>query len=412
MSAELSDKIRLLIVDDDPVSRLALRAAFRKRFDVLEATNGREGVERFKSEAPDLVLMDVDMPEMDGVQATGEIRALAGERFVPIILLSSHSEEDYIVRGLREGADDYLTKPYNRTILNSKVSAFLRSRELTIRITEQRDELAVFHAQVNEEHMVAKRTFDKLIRRGCLSSRPFQCMLSSMAVFNGDVALAAPVGEDTIRWILADFTGHGLRGAIGTMPLATSFFRGCENELELSAAISDLNKELYRILPVDLFCAMAALELDRSGNLKVWNAGLPDIFFRRASGLEIIPSYSPPVGIMEHLSVELQTREVSPGDKIFLFTDGVVEAPNREEEIFGLERVKEALAGPALSEDLFGHLRTSLEMFKDGAEATDDVSIVETTFPESLDAFKQARTALNNDGGKSAIENASHDAAA
>lgn len=115
---------RLLIVDDDPHLREVVRYALsRQGWDVLEADNGHDALSLARAESPDLVVLDVLMPELDGLSTCRELRTFSQ---VPVIFLSSRSEEMDRVLGLELGGDDYLTKPFSPRELVSRVKAVLR----------------------------------------------------------------------------------------------------------------------------------------------------------------------------------------------------------------------------------------------------------------------------------------------
>jgi DNA-binding response OmpR family regulator len=115
---------RVLIADDDPDIRGLVRALLERRgFDVAEARDGREAVRRFFESRPDLVVLDVAMPVLDGWQALERIRELSD---VPVVMLTARATELEKTRGLRAGADDYVTKPFGRQELLARVDALLR----------------------------------------------------------------------------------------------------------------------------------------------------------------------------------------------------------------------------------------------------------------------------------------------
>lgn len=115
---------RILVVDDEPrFIRLVEANLQTEGFEVLKGKNGKEAVEKAMGEKPDLILLDVMMPEMDGFQACERIREFST---VPIILLTAKGDEEHKVRGLNLGADDYVVKPFSATELLARVRAVLR----------------------------------------------------------------------------------------------------------------------------------------------------------------------------------------------------------------------------------------------------------------------------------------------
>ncbi|MEJ2620564.1 MAG: SpoIIE family protein phosphatase [Candidatus Thiodiazotropha sp.] len=119
---------KALIVEDEITNRLILKKLLQKHgYEVIEAENGKQSVALFVSHQPDIVFMDVMMPEMDGYEATEQIKQQAGNSFVPIIFLTAMSDEKALARCVEVGGDDFLSKPYSFTVLSAKVKAMERS---------------------------------------------------------------------------------------------------------------------------------------------------------------------------------------------------------------------------------------------------------------------------------------------
>jgi DNA-binding response OmpR family regulator len=116
--------IRILVVDDDPITRELLRGVLeRVGHDVREAADGRAGLRDLYAAPPDLVILDVEMPEMDGWTTLERIRDISE---VPVLMLTAHETELERVRGLKGGADDYVVKPFGHQELAARVQALLR----------------------------------------------------------------------------------------------------------------------------------------------------------------------------------------------------------------------------------------------------------------------------------------------
>ncbi len=119
---------RILVVDDEPRMRRFIHMNLDlEGYQVLEANNGLEAIKRVRQDLPDLVLLDVMMPDMDGFEALRSIRQISS---VPVIMLTVKGDEEDKVRGLELGADDYVTKPFGPRELSSRIKAVLRRAEM------------------------------------------------------------------------------------------------------------------------------------------------------------------------------------------------------------------------------------------------------------------------------------------
>jgi DNA-binding response OmpR family regulator len=118
---------RVLVIEDDPDIALGIKTVLGKSgFEVTASSDGRDGLRAFHAARPDLVILDIGLPEMDGWTVLERIRDLSE---VPVLILTAHSTESEKVRGLRGGADDYLTKPFSNAEFVARVQALLRRQQ-------------------------------------------------------------------------------------------------------------------------------------------------------------------------------------------------------------------------------------------------------------------------------------------
>ncbi|SDH92108.1 ATP-binding SpoIIE family protein phosphatase [Pseudomonas panipatensis] len=376
----MANFLTVLIADDNAADRLLLSTIVsRQGHRVLTAANGLEALALFDQERPQLVLMDALMPVMDGFEAARRIRSLAGEELVPIIFLTSLSETEALVQSLEAGGDDFLSKPYNRVILEAKIRAMGRLHHLQREVLEQRDLIARHNEHLLNEQRVAKAVFDKVAHSGCLNAPNIRYLQSPFALFNGDLLLAAYKPSGGMHVLLGDFTGHGLPAAIGAMPLAEVFYGMTAKGYPIADILREMNAKLKRILPLGVFCCATMLNLSfQRGMLEVWNGGLPDGYlFRHDGTLLPLVSRHLPLGILESSAFD-ERCEVFPmedGDRVLLFSDGVLEARNTQGEMFGEQRLRQVFARHAGGSRLFDDIQATLSRFR--GEAQDDLSMLE-----------------------------------
>lgn len=120
---------KLLIIDDSDQIRWFLKHVFQKEYEIVEARNGEEGIETARREQPDILLCDVMMPVKDGLAVCRELKSDPATRHIPIIMLTAKIESEDVIAGIECGADDYLTKPFDITILRSKILGVLKRQE-------------------------------------------------------------------------------------------------------------------------------------------------------------------------------------------------------------------------------------------------------------------------------------------
>lgn len=370
----MSDNLKVLIADDNETDRIILRTIVRKEgYDVILAADGAEAFERFKSEKPDLVLLDVMMPVMDGMEAARSIRKHSPDDYIPIIFLTSLQDAESLAQCVDAGGDDFLSKPYNRVILKSKIKAFGRMREMHQKLQDHNRQMLI------EQHF-AKKIFDNVAHSGCLDSPNIQYSLSPMSVFNGDTVLAERRPDGGMHLFLGDFTGHGLPAAIGAMPLAEIFYGMTAKGFSMEDVLREINTKLHRILPTGVFCCGCFIELDFYLNKStIWLGGLPDLVFHRVNTgeIETYAANNLPLGVLsrEKFNPALQEIEMDSGDELFIWSDGIIEARNSQDELFGEERLQ-SLFKTVRADAIFKDILSAVDDFTGDADADDDVTLL------------------------------------
>ena len=152
----MRDPPRILIVDDNENNRAILAARLGTQgYSTTEACDGAEALEAVRGEAPDLILLDVTMPRMDGLEACRRLKHDASLGFIPVILVTARSDSKDVIAGLEAGADEYLTKPVDQSALVARVRSMLRIKELHDRAKQQAAELAAWNDEL--ERRVAEQ---------------------------------------------------------------------------------------------------------------------------------------------------------------------------------------------------------------------------------------------------------------
>jgi DNA-binding response OmpR family regulator/anti-sigma regulatory factor (Ser/Thr protein kinase) len=370
----MAPALRILIADDNESDRMILRSIVRKEgHEVILAANGEEAIRLFWEHQPDLILLDVIMPVLDGLSVAKELRSKLAEDYVPIIFLTSLQDPESLAKCLDSGGDDFLSKPYNRVILKAKIKAFGRMRSM-------HEKLQVHNRQMLIEQQVAKTIFDNVAHSGCLDLANISHSLSPLSVFNGDTVLAERKPDGGMHLFLGDFTGHGLPAAIGAMPLAEIFYGMTAKGFAMEEVLREINSKLRDILPVGVFCCGCFVELDfYEKRAKIWLGGLPDIVCFRAESqsIETFRSTDLPLGVLEANKFQPTLLDVfmADGDELFIWSDGIIESRNEDGELFGEDRLL-AIFQPASVNTLFDSILSAVDRFVGEAGADDDLTLL------------------------------------
>lgn len=386
-----SGVLKVLVADDDMSNRLLLEAILQKEgYEVLHAEDGVQATEVFAKERPDLVLMDIRMPHMDGYEATQRIKEMSGDRFVPVIFLTANTDIDSLVKSVESGGDDFLSKPYNRIQLQARINALMRIRDLYRTVHEQRNELLQHQKRLERERQVAKRLFTNIVNTDSLNRPDIKYHLSPLSLFSGDILLAAPKPSGGVHVILGDFTGHGLAAATGALPVSSIFYGMTAKGFSIGEIVTEINGKLKSILPTGMFLAACVVDMDPTTHtLSVWNGGIPSLVVYDAVGRKVsqrVHSRHLPLGIAPQESFDRRADvvEMRDGHRVFMCTDGVTETLNPKGEMFGRQRFEALIADGSEPHQLFDQVLDSLIRFQAGERQRDDVTLVELEYNQQL----------------------------
>jgi len=377
--------MKILVVDDDATNRMVLKGLLEQdQHEVLLAENGGLAVDLYREQSPGLVLMDIMMPVMDGYEATRIIKSESKDSFVPVIFLTALSGDDALVNCVENGGDDFLKKPFNRTILKAKISALERIQTLYNTVNAQKSELQVFRQQTISEHEVAEKIFANVMSQGDGNLPMLKAINQSADAFNGDIVLVAHNPGGGINILVGDFTGHGLAAAIGAMPVANVFYKMTGKGFSIEDILPEINRSLESTLPMGRFLAACLMHIDNEcTSLTIWNGGLPDVILThpdRAGIAERVESFHLPLGVLSPIDMDTRVRvlPIKPGMRITAYSDGIIEAENPRGEMFGIKRLEEWIVKcknePA---GFVTHIADVISEYHEEKSQADDITLIE-----------------------------------
>jgi len=385
--------MKILIAEDSQLSRSVLSSILIKYdYTVIEAENGQEAVDKYIEHDPDVILMDLMMPVMNGYVATKKIKELAGDKFIPIIVITSIVETSSLTESVESGADDYLNKPYNAEAIHAKIIALSRIKKLHDSLREHEEKLAKLNKQAESELLVAEHIYDFVLDKGHSGLSNVRKYMRPVTNFNGDILLAAHTPSGGFNVMLGDFTGHGLTAAIGAIPASDIFYQMTAKGFSIGDIVVELNQRLHKILPQNMFCAASFIEIDQERTtMSVWNGSMPDIIVTDVDGnlINRVASSHAALGILatEKFDRKIDILSLQGNERVYMCSDGVLDARNAESIKYGMknylalfENNKQVPVGfNQIVDDLFG--------FAVDGEVNDDISIIEVNTDKDVDAW-------------------------
>ncbi len=372
-----SDLGKALIVDDEKTNRALLKSLLGKQgYQTIEAANGQEAIDLFHQEHPSIIFMDVMMPLVDGYEATRQIKAASANRFVPIIFLTAMNDEDALARCIEAGGDDFLIKPYNKTVLHSKIRSMQRIAALN-------REVQGMYSMIHREQEIAESVFVNAIQGSNIENPHLRQIVRPASVFSGDMVLSAYSPSRDLFFLTGDFTGHGLLAALGAMPVSEVFRAMTSKGFSPENVLVGINKKLRSILPTGMFFGAQLVVVNHDlEHVRVFNAGMPDVLVIDGKTNQIrhrLVSTGLPLGVEANIDPRemLQYAPISYNDKVLMYSDGLIEARNARNQVFGNNRLIDSICGTPKN-NVFDQIFTDLDHFCGGVTTQiDDITLVE-----------------------------------
>lgn len=375
---------RILVADDDVTSRkLLLRMLSKADYSCTEASNGLEALTLIHAERPSLLLLDFDMPGMNGAEVLGRLRqdADASIAHLPTIMLTGHSGEESEVLCLEAGADDFVTKPINSAILRARIETHLRLQSMRTQLQQQNDELETWRRHLEVDLAAARSTQQSLIPPKPLELPGWDiatCYLPVIQV-GGDIYGWLRLADGRTLFWIADATGHGASAALVTTLAKLLFHHGAAEHNEPAEIMDAVNQDFRSIFGGRSFMTAMCVALDpATGRASVVGAGHPSLLVARSDGrTEEIPSSTPPLGLLERSEFLETSTAIEPGDVFLLYTDGLYGSGRDENPRLSSERLGQMLHPTADNAQALLTRILEQALGKEGGKSTpDDVTAV------------------------------------
>jgi serine phosphatase RsbU (regulator of sigma subunit) len=366
---------RILIVEDDPAVLRGLKDNLTfEAYDVLTASNGERAYRLIHDERPDLVLMDVMLPGMWGSELCRRVRAEGIT--TPIVMLTAKAEESDRVLGLDLGADDYVSKPFGIRELSARIRSILRNR---------RDAIGD-HGRLTRELQSAADVQRTLFPRARPNLRTLDCagICRPASAVGGDYFDYLPVGSGRVALVLADIAGKGMPAAL-RMASLHGLIRAQAAEFgpRLADLLASMNALLHQESGRPSYATLFyGVYDDETQRLHYVNAGHPPpLVVTGGSGLARVSTLDPtclPVGMFESIASETHHVQLSAGDWLIVYSDGVTEATDGGGEEFGRDGLVEAVSrveragAPAMCDAVL----ESVAQHQGAAPPHDDVTVL------------------------------------
>ncbi len=309
----------ILIVDDHPVNVKLLEKILKSAgYGTLAAENGPDGRSLAALRLPDLILLDIMMPGESGFESCELLKKDPRTAHIPIVFLSAKTDTESKVTGLKLGAVDYMTKPFDKTEVLARVGRHLETRD------SYRGIIELQAAKLKQVHEAQQAILPQPVE---FPEALFGVSYTPIIEAGGDFYDVFPAGEGAFGYFAADFSGHDIRASYNTFALKALISQNTGPQIPPAETMQVINRVFSSLMKNGEHLTGVYARLDRrASELTVVNAGHPPMLYLTAGG-EIRPlaAEGDILGVFDDVLFEPLRVNVSGGDRFFLFTDGLLE---------------------------------------------------------------------------------------
>jgi phosphoserine phosphatase RsbU/P len=378
-----ASRAEILVVDDDAMSRRVLAQLLSAAgYNCRVSNDGSEALETIHARPPSLLLLDFDMPRLNGAELLRRLRSDEDPTVaqIPAIMLTAHGSEQSEVSCLQAGADDFVTKPVNASVLRARIETQLRLRSMRRQVERQNDELEKWRRELERDLAAARLTQQSLIPQKPLVLPGWQVATCYRPVIQvgGDIYGWLQMKDGRILFWIADGTGHGAAAALLTTLAKLLFQHGLEHDTPASL-MEAVDYDFRSIFRARSFMTAMCIALDPgTGHAGVVGAGHPPLLVVRHDGTtQSVASVAPPLGLVKQAAFTETPIDLLPGDAFLLYTDGILRSGKDERHAPIPGQLENILRHSAASaEALLKHVLAQTALENSAKAAPDDVAAI------------------------------------
>jgi phosphoserine phosphatase RsbU/P len=376
----------ILIVDDTPANLQVLAGMLKERgYKVRPAPSGKLALAAAKLDPPDLILLDINMPEMNGYEVCERLKSDDKLKGIPIIFISALTEPLDKVKAFATGGVDYLTKPFQMEELHARVETHLKLRRQQIELEEY-----ARHLELARERLKLDLKLARGVQRSFLPQQmpdipgyEFFSYYESAFELGGDYYDFIPLSGNRTAILLGDVAGKGVMAALLMVKLSADARACMLTEPDPAMAITKLNSLMNQSGIADRFVTLVAAILDPANHtVTMVNAGHPSPLLHHHANRSITEAIHNdivglPLGVVDGVQYTSCQISLDPGDCILAFTDGVTDAMNVRDLQLETKGVYAAVQGEAYSpRALVEQVVKAVKQFSSGRSQHDDIALV------------------------------------
>lgn len=384
------NNLKILIVDDEPFNVDCLEQELEDlNYDLISASNGVEALKKVESESPDLVLLDIMMPVMNGFDVLNCMKSNPGTRDIPVIVISANNDLQSVVQGIKLGAEDYLPKPFESVLLHARISSSLEKKRL-------RDIQQLYIKSLEREFEIARDIQASFLPAELphVDGWEMDIYFKAAREVAGDFYDVFLLPNGKLACVVGDVCDKGI-GAALFMTLFRSLIHSAfvidqlmgKNNFAASTPDAFLQKVLnftnqYVSEVHSESCMFSTVFIGvfdlQDGTLTYANCGNESpLVIENGNISNVLAPTGPVIGVIPGANFIVKETVLAKGQTLLAFTDGIPDALNTENISFGLERLRELLGkGESKPIAMLNSIGTQLSCFIGQAKQFDDITVL------------------------------------
>lgn len=379
---------KILVVDDmEQNVELISRYLISTGYEVISATNGASAIRKARMFKPDLIILDLLMPQMTGFEVCKILKNDNETKYISILIITALDSNDTRSRSFAVGADDFMSKSFDKTLLLSKVKSLLRIKHLSDQLKAQYAELEEKNNTLNFQLNMARQVQRSLIEESKFSVNGVNFMSKYLPALDigGDIYDTLELDNSRVAVLIGDVSGHGISAALLTSMLKMSFRNIVHSTSEPSEVLHKMNVNFCDIFTnklIDVYCCVfyAIIDTDKK-TIFCANAGhTQPIFVNSLDDTSFeIDVQGLPLGMMENSCYEAKTFHFSHNDILLFHTDGLGDFFYKDNNSEFIQKLKNLLVSSKnlsieqLIEHILEQFYSDDEMYKHNS---DDISLI------------------------------------
>jgi len=386
------NKINIIIADDDPVMQRILSGLLHDNgYEVFSANTAETALEELKKNHYDLLVSDIVMEGMDGIELVKALKAIDGCQNLPVILLSGKNDTDTKVKAFKALADDYVTKPFDIDELVARINTQLRLRHLKEEIGNKNQLLSQRNRELESNLDMARRFQLNLLPLDIreINGLYISSFYKPIDKVGGDLFDIIPLGNGKTGVFISDVSGHGVPAAFLNITLKMTLRAVLEEEISKTTSdiytfkvLEKINKRIMQyVKDGDFITALYSIIDVNNKMLYISSAGHPNAIIMRKEGNRVsyIEGRGLCLGFSSDASYTTNAVRLYPGDRIIYYTDGLPETKDmhgRKLGSSGLINIMKRNSDGINAESLTTRIVQELEQFSSDKEYEDDLTIL------------------------------------